>query len=62
MVNLGYFLVNSELSFSKAKGYKAAVKNGLRKNTSDLFTIQVQADFDRVNRKSDPNQNGAALR
>lgn len=38
------------------------MKNGLRKNTSDLFTIQVQADFDRVNRKSDPNQNGAALR
>lgn len=55
MVNLGYFLVNAELGFSKAKGYKAALKNGLMKNTSDLFTIQVQAYFDRVNRKFDPN-------
>lgn len=47
MVNLGSFLAIFELGFSKTMGNKAALKNGLMKHVSDLFTIQVQADFDR---------------
>lgn len=47
MVNLGSFLAISELGFSKTKGYKVAVKIFLMRQISDLFTIQVQADFDR---------------
>lgn len=47
MVNLGSFLAISELSFSKTTGNRAALKNSLMKHISELFTIQVQADFDR---------------
>jgi len=47
MVNLGSFLAISELGFSQATENKDALKNGSMKQTSDLFTIQVQADFDR---------------
>lgn len=43
-------------------GNTAALKNNLTKNISELFTIQVQADFDRDIRKFDPNKYGAALR
>lgn len=46
MVNLGSFFAISELGFSKTKGYKAALKFILMRHISDLFTIQVQADFD----------------
>lgn len=43
-------------------GNTAALKNSLMKHISELFTIQVQADFDRDIRKFDPNKYGAALR
>lgn len=59
---MGIFLDISELPFSQTVGNKAALKNGLMKHISELFTMQVQADFVRDIRKFDPNKYGAALR
>lgn len=60
-VNLEIFDI-SELPFSQTMGNKAALKNGLMKHISEIFTIQVQADFDRDIRRFDPNKYRAALR